>query len=73
MKIMIIGGTGFLGYHALLVALKREYPVTTLAIDDVKLGDWYPGDVNVRYGDVFKLSEETCRDALPAMMLWCMP
>ena len=58
MKIIIIGGTGFLGYHALLVALKRGYPVTTLAIDDVELGDWYPGEANVRYGDVFKLSEE---------------
>ena len=37
MKIMIVGGTGFLGYHALLVALKRGYSVNALAIDDVEL------------------------------------
>src|SRR4030065_269872 len=37
MKIMIVGGTGFLGYHALLVALKRGYPDRTLAIDDTRL------------------------------------
>src|SRR4030066_1864011 len=58
MKIMIVGGTGFLGYHALLVALKRGYSVNALAIDDVVLGDWYPGEVNVQYGDVFELTEE---------------
>jgi dihydroflavonol-4-reductase len=58
MKIMIAGGTGFLGYHALLVALKRGYSVNALAIDDVELGDWYPREVNVQYGDVFELTEE---------------
>ncbi len=58
MKIMIVGGTGFLGYHALQVALQRGYSVNALAIDDVVLGDWYPKEVNVEYGDVFELSEE---------------
>ena len=62
MKIMIVGGTGFLGYHALLVALKRGYSVNTLAIDDVELEDWYPKEVNVQYGDVFKLSEENLQE-----------
>jgi dihydroflavonol-4-reductase len=58
MKIIIVGGTGFLGYHALLVALDRGYSVDTLSIDDIDLGKWYPKKVNVRYGDVFELSEE---------------
>lgn len=58
MKIMIVGGTGFLGYHALQVALKRGHSVNALAIDDVVLGDWYPKEVNVEFGDVFELSEE---------------
>jgi len=58
MKIMIVGGTGFLGYHALQVALERGYSVNALAIDDVVLGDWYPSEVKVEYGDVFELSEE---------------
>jgi len=62
MKIMIVGGTGFLGYHALLVALRKGYSANTLAIDDVVLGDWYPKEVNVQYGDVFELSEENLQE-----------
>ena len=62
MKIMIVGGTGFLGYHALLEALKRGHSVNALATDDVELGDWYPGEVNVQYGDVFELTEENLRE-----------
>jgi dihydroflavonol-4-reductase len=62
MKIMIVGGTGFLGYHALLEAHKRGHSVNALAIDDVELGDWYPSDVNVQYGDVFELTEENLRE-----------
>ncbi len=58
MKIMIVGGTGFLGFHALQVALGKGYSVNALAIDDVVLGDWYPKEVHVEYGDVFELSEE---------------
>lgn len=63
MKIMIVGGTGFLGYHALLEALKRGHKANALAIDDVELGDWYPGEVNVQYGDVFELSEENLQES----------
>jgi len=62
MKIMIVGGTGFLGYHALLVALKRGYSVNTLAINDIELEDWYPKEVNVQYCDVFELSEENLQE-----------
>jgi dihydroflavonol-4-reductase len=58
MKIIIVGGTGFLGYHALLVALDRGYSVDTIAVNDIELGEWYPKKVNVRYGDIFELSED---------------
>jgi len=62
MKIIIVGGTGFLGYHALLIALDRGYSVDTLAVDDIELGDWYPKEVNVQYGDVFELSEKNLQE-----------
>jgi dihydroflavonol-4-reductase len=58
MKIMIVGGTGFLGYHSLLEAMKRGHKVNALAIDDVRLGDWYPKEVNLEFGDVFELQEK---------------
>ena len=62
MKIMIVGGTGFLGYHALLEAHKRGHSVNALANNDVELGDWYPKEVNVQYGDVFELSGENLQE-----------
>jgi len=62
MKIMIVGGTGFLGYYSLLEAQKRGYKADVLAIDDVELGDWYPKDVKVEFGDVFELSEKNLTD-----------
>jgi dihydroflavonol-4-reductase len=62
MKILIIGGTGFLGYHALLVALDRGHSVDAFAIDDIELGEWYPQKVNVFYGDVFKQSEDELKE-----------
>ncbi len=62
MKIVIVGGTGFLGYYTLLEALKRGYSMRTLAIDDVNLDGWYPEEVNVRYGNVFELSEENLKE-----------
>ncbi|MDD5018738.1 MAG: NAD(P)H-binding protein [Eubacteriales bacterium] len=58
MKILIVGGTGFLGYHAVLVGLKRGHKLDALAIDDIELGGWYPKEVVVHIGNVFELSEE---------------
>ena len=42
MKIMIVGGTGFLGYYATQVALDRGYEVGAFALDDVNLEGWWP-------------------------------
>lgn len=57
-KLMIVGGTGFLGYYTTLLALKKGYEVSAIAIDDVELGDWWPKEVNVTIKDVFEASEE---------------
>lgn len=58
MKVFIVGGTGFLGYYALLEFLRRGHEVTTMSIPDVKLGSWFPeNQVKVLYGDVFAMSE----------------
>jgi nucleoside-diphosphate-sugar epimerase len=57
MKIMIIGGTGFLGYHSLLEFRKKGHSVSTISIPDVDLGDWFPKDVEVKYVNVFEQEE----------------
>ncbi len=58
MKVFIVGGTGFLGYYATLDFLRKRHQVSTVSIPDVELGDWYPKDVSVTYGDVFKMSHD---------------
>lgn len=61
-RVMIVGGTGFLGYHAALEFLKRGYQVSSLAIPDVDLEGWYPSDINILEGDVFTMSSEELKD-----------
>lgn len=58
MKIMIVGGTGFLGYYTAQVALERGHEVGSLSLDDIDLKGWYPEEIAVNYGDVFELSED---------------
>lgn len=58
MKIMIVGGTGFLGYYATQVALDRGYEVSAFALDDVNLEGWWPEAVKVGHGDVFEMTED---------------
>ena len=56
MRIIVVGGTGFLGYHATLVGLKRGHELGALAVKDIDLSGWFPESVAVDYGDVFTLS-----------------
>lgn len=58
MKIIIVGGTGFLGYYASLEFLRRGHQVTGLSLPDIDLGDWYPKEVEVKYDNVFDMSEQ---------------
>lgn len=57
-KLLILGGTGFLGYYSTLEALKRGYEVGSISLDDVNLEGWYPKEVNVRFTDLFETSED---------------
>lgn len=58
MKIMICGGTGFLGYYTALCALKDGHEVASFSLDDVDLTGWYPKEIKVQHGDLFTMSEE---------------
>ncbi len=61
MKIIVIGGTGFLGYYTILAGLK-SHSFDALAIPDVALGDWYPKEVRVLSGNVFEMPEEKLQE-----------
>jgi dihydroflavonol-4-reductase len=56
MKIFIVGGTGFLGYYSALEALKRGHEVSSISIPDIELGDWFPINVDAKYGDIFEMT-----------------
>lgn len=58
MKVFIVGGTGFIGYYTTLELLKKGYEVTTISLPDIELGDWFPKDVEVKYGDIFKMPDD---------------
>ncbi len=63
MKIMIVGGTGFLGYYTTLAALQKGHSVGSLSLDDIDLTEWYPNTVDVRFGNVFTMSEDAIAHA----------
>ena len=57
-KLLILGGTGFLGYYSTMEALKRGYEVGSISLDDVNLEGWYPKEVKVQFTDLFETSED---------------
>ncbi|MHA1906984.1 MAG: NAD-dependent epimerase/dehydratase family protein [Candidatus Thorarchaeota archaeon] len=58
MRVMIVGGTGFLGYYSALEFLNRGHKVSSVSIPDIDLGDWFPKDILVEYLDIFESSHE---------------
>ncbi len=68
-KIMILGGTGFLGYYTAKLALKKGYEVASVSIldDDLvnkDLDSWYPKEIHNTILDVFSCSEEELVEVL---------
>ena len=68
-KLMIVGGTGFLGYYTAKLALSRGYEVASISIldDDLEnkdLASWYPKEIKNTILDVFEASEEELEKAI---------
>jgi nucleoside-diphosphate-sugar epimerase len=62
MKVFIIGGTGFIGYHAVLEFLKRGHQVSTLALPPLPEDDLLPVEVDIRLVDINELSDDAVQD-----------
>jgi len=54
MRVVIVGGTGFIGYYTALESLKRGYEVASLSIPDIDLGEWFPKNIRVEYENIFE-------------------
>ena len=63
-KVFIFGGTGFLGFYSTLEFLKQGWHVDTLSLPDIPLGDWFPKEVGVKYGNLFDSTVEEMKDIL---------
>lgn len=56
-KVLIIGGTGFLGYHVCLLLLVKGYEVITISIDDVPSG-FLPKEVKIIKKDIKNITDK---------------
>jgi nucleoside-diphosphate-sugar epimerase len=57
MRVFMIGGTGFLGYHALKELLARGHSVATVALPPMPADGLLPPRVDCRLGDAFKMGD----------------
>lgn len=63
-KLIILGGTGFLGYHTAQLALKKGYEVASISLNDINLEGWYPKEIKTTFLDVFEASEDELVEVL---------
>ena len=68
-KIMILGGTGFLGFYTAKLALEKGYEVGSISIldDDLAnkdLDSWFPKEIHNTILDVFTCTEEELVEAM---------
>jgi dihydroflavonol-4-reductase len=63
-KLLILGGTGFLGYYTAKAALAKGYEVGSISLNDIDLTGWYPKEIKVQFTDLFQISED---DLVPMM------
>lgn len=64
MHVLIVGGTGFLGYHAVKEFLHRHYLVTVLALPPLPTPNLLPATVITKLVDMNSLSDDKIRRLL---------
>lgn len=64
-KVFIAGGTGFLGYFSALKFLEMGATVDTIALpNEINLGNWYPKEIGLNYGNLFEMTEDAIFEIL---------
>lgn len=56
-SVVVIGGTGLLGYHTTLELVRKGYAVTSLALPPMPAEDLFPAGVSSRLEDINELSD----------------
>ncbi len=62
MNVLIIGGTGYLGYHATYEFLRHGHSVTAVARRPASVPELFPATVKVRLADINRLPDEAVQD-----------
>ncbi len=57
LNVLLVGGTGFLGYHAVRELLKRGHHVTILALPPLPADGLFPPEVKIQLADLNQLSD----------------
>ncbi len=63
-NVLIVGGTGFLGYHAVRELVKRGHNVTILALPPLPAEGLFPASVKIQLADLNKLSDAEVSELL---------
>lgn len=63
MKVLIVGGTGFLGYHAALECLRHGYTVTAVARNKPQQ-TLFPDTVSLQYADMGRITDHDLKQLL---------
>jgi nucleoside-diphosphate-sugar epimerase len=64
MNVFIIGGTGFIGYHAVVEFIRRGHQVSVLALPPLPADDLLPPEVDIKLADLNSLPDEEVRALL---------
>jgi len=63
-KVVVIGGTGFLGYYAVREFIRRGHSVTIVALPPLPEEGLFPKEVNITLANIDKLDDSSIMDIL---------
>ena len=58
MRVLIVGGTGFIGYHAVKSFLYSRHQVTVLSLPPLPADDFFPSEVEILLADLNNLEDK---------------
>ncbi len=61
MRVLIVGGTGFIGYHTVKAFIRKGHQVTVLALPPLPAKDFLPSEVKVILSDLNSMSDESLK------------
>ena len=64
MKVFILGGTGFIGYHTTLALLKQGHTVETLALPPLPEEGLFPEGVSIHLGNFNQMKDQELLDLM---------